>query len=217
MISQLSFCGCTTKIMRSTFDTFPIGTFSTKTNTWMWAWNNSTSEERSKNQVLVVKDFGEKEGFEKLSSGHFLSDEFDGWEFIAICMRFLGGIGGYRVSNDHLEHYLLLMEQVSSERAKKLEDQLIECDVHGKIRHAFVCQHLSKTKVTGFVEAFETHPDMPLGDEDDFQAWCHACEDIRVKHNGWNDESMEFAKIKLVCEKCYFEMKAFNSSQQFPN
>jgi len=32
----------------------------------------------------------------------------------------------------------------------------------------------------------------------------------RVKADGWNDVSMEYAQIKLVCERCYFEMKDLN-------
>jgi hypothetical protein len=47
-------------------------------------------------------------------------------------------------------------------------------------------------------------------EDDDFQAWCYECEKVRVEHDGWNDESMEFSDIKLVCEKCYFEIKESN-------
>ena len=63
---------------------------------------------------------------------------------------------------------------------------------------------------TGFEEAFETYRGMELNEEDDFQAWCSECEKERLKTDGWNDESMEFAKIKLVCERCYFEIKEIN-------
>jgi len=51
---------------------------------------------------------------------------------------------------------------------------------------------------------------MELSDEDDFQAWCNECEVVRVAEDGWNDNAMEFAKIKLVCEGCYFKMKELN-------
>lgn len=51
---------------------------------------------------------------------------------------------------------------------------------------------------------------MELDKDDDFQAWCSECEKERLKTDGWNDESMEFAKIKLVCERCYFGIKEFN-------
>ncbi|MCX8531876.1 hypothetical protein [Chryseobacterium luquanense] len=43
-----------------------------------------------------------------------------------------------------------------------------------------------------------------------FKAWCNECEKIGQENNGWNDETMEFTKIKLVCEDFYFELKQFN-------
>jgi hypothetical protein len=52
---------------------------------------------------------------------------------------------------------------------------------------------------------------MELDDDDNFQAWCSDCEIERLKTDGWNDESMKYAKIKLVCEMCYFEIKAANN------
>ena len=74
-------------------------------------------------------------------------------------------------------------------------------------RRAFVCKHLNKKDKVGFEESFETFENMELGDDDDFQGWCNECEVIRQREDGWNDESMRFADIRLVCEQCYFEMK----------
>lgn len=51
---------------------------------------------------------------------------------------------------------------------------------------------------------------MELSEDDHFQAWCSECELIRQKEGEWNDKSMAFAALKLVCEKCYFEMKELN-------
>jgi hypothetical protein len=51
---------------------------------------------------------------------------------------------------------------------------------------------------------------MELPDDDDFQAWCDECEAVRQTEGEWNEKSMNFAGIKIVCEKCYFEMKEFN-------
>lgn len=62
----------------------------------------------------------------------------------------------------------------------------------------------------GFHEAFETQKGMDLDDEEDFQAWCDDCEKIRIKYDGWNENSETFAKIKLICENCYFDLKNFN-------
>ena len=88
--------------------------------------------------------------------------------------------------------------------------ETIDCRNHGPKREAFVCAHLDLKTIKGFNEAFDTFKGMELGDEDDLQAWCNDCESIRLKYNGWNEESERFAKIKLVCEDCYFEFKRFN-------
>jgi hypothetical protein len=149
----------------------PIGTFSEKEKTWMWSWANKHSREQSKNEALVIKQFGENEGFDKLSEGFFSADEYDGWEFIAIAHHFLGGIGGTGLVRWFNTRYFLLVSEVAAEEAKKMDEKLIECSVHGKLRHAFICQHLTRKKITGFEESFPTYIGMPLGEDDDFVAW----------------------------------------------
>jgi hypothetical protein len=192
------------------FKYLPIGTFSPKSNTWMWAWHNESSVEQNKHQTLTIKEFGEAHDYKKLSTGYFPSDEIDGWDFIGIAFKLSGGLCGYRTNTEGIYKYMLLQEIVSSEKARELEDKLIECSQHGKIRAAFICQHLTKDTRTGFEESFPTFPGIPLDEEEELQAWCDDCEKIRAKYDGWNDESMELTKIKLVCERCYFEIKEFN-------
>jgi hypothetical protein len=69
--------------------------------------------------------------------------------------------------------------------------------------------HLNKDTYTGFYEAFESYPDM--NPEDDLQAWCEACEEVRAEEGEWNERSEPFAKIRLVCDQCYFDIKKRNS------
>ncbi|AUC79958.1 hypothetical protein CW736_11550 [Nonlabens sp. MB-3u-79] len=192
------------------FKYIPVGTFSLNINSWMWAWANEDSVEPRKFRTLKIKEFGEKKNYENLTKSHFEGGKYTGWELTAIAFEIIGGIGTYRVISEHLEKYFLLTEQITKEEAGKIESELIECSVHGKIRKAFICQHLNTNQKTGFEEAFETYRGMELDEEDDFQAWCSKCEKTRIKTDGWNDESMEFAKIKLVCERCYFEIKEIN-------
>lgn len=195
----------------------PVGTYSTKNKTWMWCWANKHSIEPHKNDVLTVKEFGEREGFDMLSDGYFSADEYSGWEFTAISLHFLGGIGGYRTLSDGIETYFLIKSEIVEEEARKMEEKLIECSVHGKLRHAFICQHLNRNQLTGFQESFPTYIGMPLGEDDDFMAWCNDCEAVRVRCDGWSDEAMKFAAMKLVCEVCYFEIKDFNAAQRLSN
>ena len=187
------------------FRYIPIGTYSENSKTWMWAWRNEDSIERSKNETQKIREFGKDKQFPKLSKGHFESDKYDGWEFVAIAKKMLGGIGGYRVKSEHLEIYFLVIEQVENEQAEKLKEQTISCEKHGAKRIAFVCQHLIKSDNNGFEEAFPTFKGMEIEEDDDLQAWCDKCEIERLKTDGWNDESMEYAKsnwsAKIVTSK----------------
>ncbi|WP_305008998.1 hypothetical protein [Hymenobacter aranciens] len=46
--------------------------------------------------------------------------------------------------------------------------------------------------------------------DDELNAWCDACDEVLLRIGEWNDESEAFAKIKLVCDACYFDMKELN-------
>lgn len=193
------------------FKYFEVGSFSKKSNTWKWSWDNDHTLDNVKETTNQIREFGEKSKFPKLIDGYFPSDEFEAWEFTAIAAKLTNGIGVYRpVNNDELQIFLVVTEFVDNETAQSIKDKFVQCNTHEYRRRAFVCQHLNQTTKVGFEEAFETFEDMELSDDDDFQAWCDACEIVRQKEGEWNDRSMEFAKIKVVCEKCYFEMKELN-------
>lgn len=192
------------------FKYIPVGTYSRNSNTWLWGWSNKDSVEPRKLKTLKIKKLGEQIGFEELISNQFEGNEYIGWELTSISFHELGGIGTYRVVSNQLEKYFILTNVISKSEVEKIESILIECKSHGLMRTAFICQHLNNTNKTGFEEAFKSHNGMELEDDDDFQAWCDECEIQRLKTDGWNDESMNFAKIKLVCEGCYFVIKEFN-------
>ena len=195
------------------FKYIPIGTFSRNTKTWLWSWANNDSIEPRKLQTLDVKEFGEKKKYDNLINQHFEGDEYTGWELASITFKILKGIGIYRVISDHLEVYFVLTDVITKSEVEAIEKDFIECDFHGKSRSAFICQHLNTHDKTGFDEAFETFRGMPLQHDDTLQAWCNKCENERLKTDGWSDESMEFAKIKLVCEGCYFDIKDYNANK----
>ena len=82
------------------------------------------------------------------------------------------------------------------------------------VHHAplFVCQHLNKDTYTGFHEAFESNP--LIEPDDDYQAWCDECEKIILQEGEGNDVSEGFAKIRLICDQCFFEIKRRNVSSK---
>nr|WP_322623019.1 DUF6882 domain-containing protein [uncultured Flavobacterium sp.] len=191
-----------------------IGTYSPKSGTWMWSWANKTTYPNVKTASEEMKKFGKKLAYEKLTNASWEADEIDGWEMLAFAQEILNPVGTYRVLSGSLFHYLIFTQELTEAEALQREEdavQLISCKNHGLARITFVCQHLSTIQKTGFHESFESYKGMELDEDDDLSAWCNDCETIRLSHNGWNDEAMEFAKIKLVCEECYFEMKDFNT------
>jgi hypothetical protein len=194
------------------FKYIPIGNFSLNKKTWMWSWFNNYLTEKNKNKTFEVKDFGVENQFEKLIEGTFDSSEFDCWKFLAISKKILGGIGCYQINCDNLNLYVLLTEKIKTENnleVKQLKQKTVDCGIHGYERPAFVCQHLNLETTAGFEEAFDTEKGMDLDEDEDLQAWCDECEKVRIKYDGWNEQSMSFARIKLVCENCYFEMRHY--------
>ena len=187
------------------------GSFSTKSNTWKWAWDNDSTLDNIKEASKQIKEFGQRSNFSKLTDGCFPSDEYEAWELAAITVKLTNGIGVYRpVNDDGLQIFLVVTEYLDNEAAQNIKDKFVQCETHEFRRIAFVCQHLNQETKVGFEEAFETFEHMELSDDDDLQAWCSDCEAVRQKEGEWNDRSMAFAQIKIVCEKCYFEMKKLN-------
>jgi hypothetical protein len=86
----------------------------------------------------------------------------------------------------------------------------IFCQTHGtQQRYAIVCQHLFESldskKVVGL---YLPHEDIP--NNEPFEAWCDECEIVLDEEKGWNDKSESFADFKLVCEKCYDNIRDIN-------
>lgn len=202
-----------------TFEYIPIGTYSNLTKTWLWAWGNVELVHNNKLKTILVRQFGEKHNYSELTEGYFEADEYIGWELTSITFYLIEALGSYRIVNDdNLEIYFLITDEIENDFVEELKkinksktDKLIECGIHGKSRAAFICQHLNINDKTGFEESFQTEIGMYLEQDDDLSAWCNKCEETRSNDNGWNDENMEIAKIKLVCENCYFEIKEYNN------
>lgn len=188
-----------------------VGTFSTKSNTWKWSWDNDHTLPKVKKGMELVLEFGKANHFEKLTTGLIDSEANEGWEFTAIACKLLNGMGTYRPVSNNLQIFMVIYELVDNLQAKEEKEKYVDCVNHERRRRAFICKHLKKNKKTGFHEAFETVENMEFeDDDDDFQAWCDACEKVRLKNDGWNAKAMKYAATKVVCERCYFEIKETN-------
>lgn len=90
----------------------------------------------------------------------------------------------------------------------------IFCDAHGKqSRYAIVCRHLMESLNSKKSVGLNT-PWEEIAADEPFEAWCEKCELVLNKEKGWNDDSEKLADFKLVCEKCYDDMKTINLTQK---
>jgi len=84
----------------------------------------------------------------------------------------------------------------------------VQCSIHGEQEETFVCRHLVESLHTGIPVGFFFESE-PRGD-----AWCSECEVVRLREGGeggdWNERSEAFAEIRLICGRCYDEIKALN-------
>ena len=91
-----------------TADVEIVGSFSTRSNTWMWAWGNEQSSARARANMLPVQVFGEVRGIEKLTSAQWAADVVDAWEVTQIAAVLLDAEAIYRAPMDHLRVFMLL-------------------------------------------------------------------------------------------------------------
>ncbi len=80
-----------------------------------------------------------------------------------------------------------------------MKKETVKCDKHGSCDATYMCSHLLKGENLGFICGYdETDQDKTYPD-----AWCNACEKMRVSEDGWTDKAINFAGIKLICSSCY--------------
>lgn len=86
-------------------DVSVVGT--TEGNSWEWAWANANFEPHTKLNVDKVREFGEANGFEKLTSAFLEADDYTGWEMTSIAAHILDALGAYRFPTDRGHCYLI--------------------------------------------------------------------------------------------------------------
>lgn len=90
-----------------------VGSLSLKSNTWLWAWQNPHLEKKIKSEIVRVRDFGRKRGFEKLTNAKWTADEYDGWEMTAIAAYLMNAKGAYRApSSDSMLYSFMIYKNI---------------------------------------------------------------------------------------------------------
>ena len=91
-----------------------VGSVSLKSNTWLWAWGNSSIEENVKKEITTIRTYGIKRGFESLFKAKWSADIVDGWDMAAISAYILKAKGVYRVpSHDNKLFSFMLFKKIT--------------------------------------------------------------------------------------------------------
>jgi hypothetical protein len=73
-----------------------VGSISTETKTWLWAWANPSLEGVEMEDINRVRLFGEERDLTKLIEPKWPATEVDGWEMTAVAARLLEADSAYR-------------------------------------------------------------------------------------------------------------------------
>ncbi len=89
-------------------DVTVLGSFSSRSGTWKWAWGNDQFNELDTSESALLRDFGEDNDLEKLAMPTWDAEESDGWQMAAVAARLLEAQGAYRSPNPTGHLYMLL-------------------------------------------------------------------------------------------------------------
>ena len=85
-----------------------VGSISTKSNTWLWSWANSTVLDNVKDEMNKIKEFGNVQKFDALTTDKWKADEIDGWEMTSITAKVLEAKGAYRTTSSNGFTYMVI-------------------------------------------------------------------------------------------------------------
>lgn len=87
-----------------------VGT--TQGGSWEWSWANRNIPSANKLDVEKVREFGEAQGFEMLTSKFLEANEYTGWEMTAVTAHLLKALGTYRFPTDRDGYCYLVYRKI---------------------------------------------------------------------------------------------------------
>jgi hypothetical protein len=73
-----------------------IGTYSTQTGTWLWAWGHPSVLQPLQEHARRVREYGELHDIPALTTRKLECSEEEAWEFTALACHLCGAQGAYR-------------------------------------------------------------------------------------------------------------------------
>ncbi len=94
----------------------PIGSFNTKSKTWMWAWANEAFSKQLRDKAAKLKELEAITGFEMFGNEMAEIDDDMAWEIAGMSINLLNFEGVYRgpANNTHYFYGLEQVERVNS-------------------------------------------------------------------------------------------------------
>ncbi len=80
----------------------PIGSFSAKTNTWLWGWANPSILPELRAKAEKLKELKEITGKIMFGQRKFRATEVRAWRLASMAVRHLNAVGCYRTPSKHL-------------------------------------------------------------------------------------------------------------------
>lgn len=73
-----------------------IGTYNSDDNTWLWAWANSSINEKLQEDARKLLKYGEEHKIDQLTKRKWVGTEEDAWAMVAVAVKLCGKQGAYR-------------------------------------------------------------------------------------------------------------------------
>lgn len=95
-----------------------IGDYNSADGTWLWAWDNPSIDPKLAAHSKIVREYGEKNGIEELTSPKLSVNEKKCWEFAALACKLGKNQGVYRGPDGDTKVFITFGE-VAMKKAKK--------------------------------------------------------------------------------------------------
>jgi hypothetical protein len=87
-----------------------VGSYAFRSETWLWAWANSSINDSLTGKLAIVRKYGETHGLRQLTERGWSSNEDEGWELAAVVNCLLKGKGVYRAPSKSTVLWLVMTD-----------------------------------------------------------------------------------------------------------
>jgi hypothetical protein len=94
------------------FSVVLVGSWSSKSNSWMWAWANESVENELRVETSRIRELAELTGNSIFTEEKFKADEMKAHELTSMAVHHLDALGMYIIPTEGLKSFLALMKKL---------------------------------------------------------------------------------------------------------